>query len=178
VPQFAVWTFALVWLMSERGWGATSAGLLVGAVQLLGALARMAAGQWSDRVGSRLGPLRWVAAACTLSMIGLALTDMMGTSVSIVLLVIASVTTVSPNGLAFTAVAENAGPYWSGRALGIQNTGQFLVSALVPPVLGLLITSVGYPAAWAASALAAAIATPVAPPDPKSRAIAVVHQGK
>ena len=35
--------------------------------------------------------------------------------------------TVADNGLAFTAVAERAGPFWSGRALGIQNTSQYLV---------------------------------------------------
>ena len=36
----------------------------------------------------------------------------------------AAIVTVADNGLAFTAVAEIAGPMWSGRALGVQNTGQ------------------------------------------------------
>ncbi|MCB8808828.1 hypothetical protein LJD48_28195, partial [Escherichia coli] len=68
-----------------------------------------------------------------------ALTDWLDSPASIALLVIASVITVADNGLAFTSVAEAAGPYWSGRALGAQNTGQFLVAAIVPPAIGALI---------------------------------------
>jgi hypothetical protein len=49
----------------------------------------------------------------------LALTDQLDSPVSIVVMVIASVITVSDNGLAFTAIAEIAGPFWSGRALGL-----------------------------------------------------------
>ncbi|WP_313675241.1 MFS transporter, partial [Mycolicibacterium sp.] len=55
IPQVAVWTFALVWLMADRGWSAGSAGTLVALSQVLGALGRVAAGRWSDRVGARLG---------------------------------------------------------------------------------------------------------------------------
>ena len=53
---------------------------------------------------------------------------------SVVLLVLATALTVADNGLAFTAVAERAGPFWSGRALGVQNTAQYVAAALVPPV--------------------------------------------
>ena len=53
--------------------------------------------------------------------------------------------TVADNGLAFTAVAERAGPFWSGRALGMQNTAQFLAAAAVPPLAGLTVTGLGYP---------------------------------
>ena len=49
------------------------------------------------------------------------------------LMVLATVLTVADNGLAFTAVAERAGPFWSGRALGVQNTAQFLTASAVPP---------------------------------------------
>ncbi|MBB3036228.1 MFS transporter [Hoyosella altamirensis] len=49
IPQFTIWSFALVWLMTEREWSAFTAGLLVGAIQLAGAGGRVAAGAWSDR---------------------------------------------------------------------------------------------------------------------------------
>ena len=42
VPQFLVWTFALVWLVDERGWTTAAAGSLVGASQVLAALGRIA----------------------------------------------------------------------------------------------------------------------------------------
>ncbi|PRC57566.1 MFS transporter, partial [Mycobacterium sp. ITM-2017-0098] len=71
---------------------------------------------------SRLRPIRIIAAAAVASMTLLALTDWLGSPLSIALMVVASVITVSDNGLAFTAIAEYAGPFWSGRALGTQNT--------------------------------------------------------
>ena len=48
VPQVVVWTFTLVWLMTDRGWSAASAGAMVTAAQVLGAAGRIAAGRWSD----------------------------------------------------------------------------------------------------------------------------------
>jgi MFS family permease len=70
-----------------------------------------------------------------------------------VMLVIATTVSVADNGLAFTAVAEAAGPHWSGRALGVQNTGQFVAASVVGPAIGALITVAGYPLAFALVAL-------------------------
>ena len=53
------------------------------------------------------------------------------------------VVTVAPNGLAYTAVAERAGPTWAGRALGIQNTFQNLVGFVVATPLAALIAASG-----------------------------------
>jgi hypothetical protein len=51
--------------------------------------------------------------------------------------------TVSPNGLAFTAVAERAGPQWAGRALGIQNTFQNALAIVVATPLAIVIGAAG-----------------------------------
>lgn len=166
IPQGTVWTFALLWLHRDIGWSLAAAGILVTVTQILGAAGRIGAGAWSDRVGSRLGPLRTVAIAAALSMAALALaawTHMWWAAIP--LLVVASVITVSDNGLAFTAVAEIAGPYWSGRGLGIQNTGQNLAMAAVPPVFGALITTGGFAAAYLLAAGLAVAAVPLVPTD-------------
>ncbi len=163
VPQYVVWTYALVWLISERGWTESAAGLVITAAQFLGALGRVAAGGWSDRVGSRLRPLRLVALSVVLSMAALAAAALTDSAVAVALLIVASVTTVAPNGLAFTAVAEIAGPFWGGRALGIQNTGQFVAAACVGPAFGGLIALAGFPAAFALAALIPAAAVPLVP---------------
>lgn len=168
VPQALVWTFTLVWLMTERGWSPTSAGGLVTGAQILGALGRIAAGRWSDRVGSRLRPIRTIAGAAAVSMAALALTDALGSGWSVAVMIVASVLTVSDNGLAFTAIAEIAGPFWSGRALGAQNTSQLLATGLTPPVFGALIGAAGYPAAFAVCALFPVLAMPLVPADPES----------
>ncbi|MBF6370839.1 MFS transporter, partial [Nocardia puris] len=109
-PQATVWTFALLWLHRDIGWSLPVAGILVTATQLLGAAGRIGAGAWSDRVGSRLRPLRQIAVAAALCMAGLGVTAWtQWWWLAIGLLFAASVITVSDNGLAFTAVAEIAG---------------------------------------------------------------------
>lgn len=163
VPQFVVWTYGLVWLISDRGWSAGAAGLLITVAQLLGAAGRMAAGAWSDRVGSRMKPLRVVAMAAAGVMLALAFADWVNSPVSIALIVLATVISVADNGLAFTSVAEIGGPFWGGRAMGAQNTAQFLAAAAVPPVLGALIGAVGYPLAFALTAVLPAVAVPIVP---------------
>ncbi|PRY61542.1 sugar phosphate permease [Knoellia remsis] len=166
VPQFLVWSYALAWLVTDRGWSAGAAGALVAVAQLVGAFSRIAAGALSDRVGSRMRPLRWVALCVVVLMLGLGLTATLGSPLAVALLVAATGATVADNGLAFTAVAERAGPFWSGRALGIQNSGQYLVAAFVPPVAGALIARSGYAVAFASAAAFAAAALPLVPGDP------------
>jgi MFS family permease len=82
---------------------------------------------------------------------------------SAMVLIVASTVSVADNGLSFTSVAEAAGPSWSGKALGIQNTGQFIAASAVGPGIGALITAVGYPVAFAL------VASPRWPPSPSSR---------
>ena len=164
IPQATLWTFALLWLNRDAGLSLPVAGAIVTCTQLLGIAARIGAGSWSDRVGSRLRPLHTVAIAAVISMTALA-----GAAwlhwwwAAIPILFAASAITVADNGLAFTAVAEIAGPYWSGRGLGIQNTGQHLASAAVAPVFGALVAAAGFPITYLAAAVTAAVAIPLVP---------------
>ncbi|NKY52068.1 MFS transporter [Nocardia vermiculata] len=164
IPQATLWTFALLWLNRDAGLSLPVAGAIVTCTQLLGIAARIGAGSWSDRVGSRLRPLHTVAIAAVISMTALA-----GAAwlhwwwAAIPILFAASAITVADNGLAFTAVAEIAGPYWSGRGLGIQNTGQHLASAAVAPVFGALVAAAGFPITYMVAAVTAAVAIPLVP---------------
>jgi sugar phosphate permease len=164
VPQFTVATFALVFLIDARGWDATGAGRLLAIAQLGGAAARLGAGYWSDRVGSRMRPMRILAVSTAIGMIGLAAAAAAGSSVAVPVLLACAVVAVSTNGLAFTAVAEYAGAGWAGRALGVQNTGQNALAAATPPVLALAIGSIGFGASFAVVAafpMVAALLVPV-----------------
>lgn len=163
IPQFAVWTFGLVWLVDERGWSAGAAGALIALSQIPGAVGRIAVGHVSDLVGSRMRPLRWVGVAAGITMLLLGLTAETGWWVAVAMLVLATTVTVADNGLAFTAVAERAGPFWSGRALGIQNTAQFLTAAIAAPLAGAAITHWGYAVAFALTAIGPLIAVPLIP---------------
>jgi len=170
VPQFALSTFGLVWLVVALGFTPLAAGLVVAAAQFLGAVGRVVVGVLSDRVGSRLRPLRWVAVAGIAALLATAGAGALGPGslgwgiAAAGCYVLASCVSVADNGLAFTSVAELAGPFWSGRALGAQNTGQYLGAAIVAPVVGALIGVVGYAGAFALVAIAPLVAVPLVPP--------------
>ncbi|WP_082951522.1 MFS transporter [Mycobacterium sp. 852002-51057_SCH5723018] len=163
MPQTVTVTFMLVWLINHRGWSVAAAGGLVTLSQLLGALGRIAVGRWSDRVGSRLRPVRTIAIAAAVALFLLALSDSTGSGYVVLLMVAVSVIAVLDNGLEATAITEVAGPFWSGRALGVQNTTQRLMAAAGPPLFGALIMAAEYPAAWALCGLFPLAAAPLVP---------------
>ncbi|MEZ0362099.1 MFS transporter [Mycobacterium sp. pUA109] len=163
VPQSMTITFILVWLIVDHHWSTPAASALVTVAQLTGALGRIAVGRWSDHVDSRLRPKRFVAVACFLALLVLALNDHFDSPLAETAMVVASVIAVGYNGLAATAITEYAGPFWSGRALGVQNTFQRLTAAITPPAFGALITAAGYPLAFAVCALFPLAAIPLVP---------------
>jgi sugar phosphate permease len=150
VPQFAVSAFALVYLVDARGWQPASAGRMLAAAQVGGALARLLVGHWSDRAGSRLRPMRMLAVATGVVMAALAAGAASGDAAATPVLFGAAIVTVTTNGLAYTAVAEYVGRSWAGRALGIQNTGQNLLAAATPPLIGSLVAGPGFGTAFGA----------------------------
>ncbi|MFC7533223.1 MFS transporter [Actinoplanes sp. GCM10030250] len=163
VPQFTITTFALVFLTDARGWTALAAGHLLAGAQVFGALSRLAAGYWSDRTGSRLRPMRIIAVVTGGAMLALAAAAATGSGTAVPLLLFLSVVAVSSNGLSFTAVAEYAGPAWAGRALGIQTTGQNVVTAATPPVVALAIGAASFAPAYAVVAAIPLIAAALVP---------------
>ncbi|MGY1682592.1 MFS transporter [Geodermatophilus sp. SYSU D01176] len=169
VPQFVVAAFSFDFLVRAAGWSVGAASTLLALTQLGGAAARLGAGAWSDRAGSRVGPLRLAAVAVsavvgTLAVVAVLTPDVLGPAAVAAAVVLAAVVTVSPNGIAFTSVAEQAGSAWAGRALGTHNTVQNLAAAGTVPLAALLVEGgPGYPAAFAAGAVAAALAVGVVP---------------
>jgi sugar phosphate permease len=165
VPQFVSATFAVTYLVSARGWSPIAAGQLVAVVQLAGAAGRILAGVWSDRAGSRTRPMRLIAVVALATMVLWAVGDVLDSWLAVAALVAALIVSVTDNGLAFTATAELAGPFWAGRALGVQNTGQNIAAMAAAPLFSTLITAFGYPVALVLAALfpaAGAVLTPVA----------------
>jgi MFS family permease len=168
IPQFTVAAFAFDYLVSGRGWSPGTAGPLLAVAQVGGAGTRLAAGWWSDRAGSRLGPMRGLCLATGVVLLSLAVGAASGSALAVLAVLLASVLTVSTNGLAFTAVAERAGQAWAGRALGVQNTAQNIAAAATPPALAVVIVGLGplsgYSAAFSVVVLLpllAAVALPV-----------------
>lgn len=108
-------------------------------------------------------PKRIVAVASFVALVVLALNDHIDSPLAEAAMVVAAVIAVGYNGLAATPITEYAGPFWSGRVLGVQNTCQRLTAAVTPPAFGALIIATGYPVAFALCAIFPLAAIPLVP---------------
>ena len=163
LPQFAVATFTLAYLVAERQWDPAVAGRMIFGFLVAGAFGRVAAGVWSDRVRSRLRPMRQLAVASATLMIVIAVGALTALWFVILGFAVAAVVTVADNGLAYTAVAELAGPEWAGRALGLQNTVQNIAAVAAAPLLAALIGASGYAVGFLVAAVFPVLAIPLTP---------------
>jgi sugar phosphate permease len=169
VPQFAVTVFSEEYLVAVRHWTSGSAGRLLAGVQLAGACGRLVAGKWSDRVGSRLRPMRQIAVASAVAMVAVGVTSASGSPLVLGALAVATVISVTDNGLGFTATAELAGRAWSGRALGMQNTAQNIVAFATPTLFAALVGQVDYAGAFVVCAVFPAIGVLTTPVGAEGR---------
>jgi sugar phosphate permease len=131
--QIALLGFFVLFLHDRRGVSTAVAAGGLAAAQVLGGVARIAVGRWSDRLRMRIVPLRWIALALAASVA--AIPVLLDAPVSILLpaLVLAGALSMAWNGLSFTAAAETAGRARSGAAIGLQQT--FLsAGSLVAPI--------------------------------------------
>lgn len=153
LAQLSLLSFLALYLHEERGWSVGASALALGAVQIGGAVARVVAGIWSDRLGSRIRPLRLLAlsgaATLGLSAALLGAPDVAAATA----LIAAGVLTMAGNGVSFAAAAEMAGPARVGTALGLQNTILFVAVAVAPPAFGAAVGLTSWTAAFALAAL-------------------------
>jgi predicted MFS family arabinose efflux permease len=120
---------------------------------VLGGVARIAAGIWSDRLRARIVPLRRVALGLAASVAATTVLLDASTWILVPPLVVAGTFGLSWNGLSFTAAAESAGRARSGAAIGLQQT--FLsAGSIVGPIA--FATAVHHTSWRLAFALAAA----------------------
>jgi sugar phosphate permease len=152
VAQLAITGFLVLFLHDQRGLSdGAAAGVLAG-VQVVAAVMRIGGGRWSDRVGSRVRPLRLVglASSVTLAFAAAAL------SAPLVLLVPAFVLagglSMAWNGLSFTAAAEIAGRSRSGAALGMQQSALAAAGAIVPPAFAAVVAASSWRVGFALAA--------------------------
>ena len=131
--QLSLLGFFVLFLHDHRGVSTAVAAGALALTQVLGGIARIAVGRWSDRIRMRIAPLRWLALAIAAT--AAVTTVLVDASPWIVLpaLVVATTFGLSWNGLSFTAAAEAAGRARSGAAIGLQQT--FLsAGAIVAPI--------------------------------------------
>lgn len=145
--------FVVVFLHQNRAVATGAAGIVLAAIQVLGGGLRIAAGRWSDSVGTRVGPLRILAWTMAVALAVLAASTHAPLVVLVPAIVLAGSVSISWNGLVYTATAEVAGRRHSGTALGLQQTGLAIAGAAAPIAISGIVASSTWAAGFAAVAL-------------------------
>jgi len=135
LAQIGITGFVVLFLHEQRGLSKEAAGAVLAGIYVLAVAARIASGTVSDRLGSRLGPLRTIGVALALLTACVAATIDAPLALLIPLFLGAGVLSMSWNGLAYAAAAEAAGAARTGAALGFQQTLLGVVVASAPPVV-------------------------------------------
>jgi MFS family permease len=154
LPQSALLTFSVSYLVDDRGWSPVRAGWLLSGALLLTVLTRPLVGYVADRLGAPLGLMRIFAFGNAVVLLLVVLGALTGTWLGTVMVFVACVSTVTGYGLASTVVASFAARARLGRALGVQHTLQSLVTTAGPVVLSAVIGGAGYAGAFVVIAVA------------------------
>lgn len=155
--QLAVLGFGVLFLHDVHGLSDSRAALVIAGSQVLAIALRIAAGRWSDVVGSRLNPLVRIGGATSL---GLGLVALLaGGPLWLLVPTLAAAGGISMawNGLSFTAAAELAGSERSGAAIGFQQTVLGGIGVVSPIIFATTVSGASWRAAFALAAV-----TPVA----------------
>jgi sugar phosphate permease len=158
VPQTAVVSFLVVYLVEGFHVSAGAAAGLLALVQMGGGAARIGLGWWSDRTGLRLRSLGTVAFVAAGLFAVLSLLGALHWVAAVPVMALAGVVAISWNGLAFTAVGELADPRRVGLVLGVQNTAVAAGMAVTPPALGALVERFSWGPAFAVVMCSAVLA--------------------
>lgn len=140
-PQFAVLTFATVYLHDFAGVGIVGTTVAMASVQLGAMIFRVWSGRYTDVHGNRRGYVRAVVLIAVAAFAGLTLaTAWQAPAVWLIAAIVAAGVAVSAwHGVAYTELATLAGPARAGTALGMCNTlvygSLFLAPLSIPHIL-------------------------------------------
>ncbi len=150
--QLAIMAFVVLFLHDARGLSTAHAALVLAAVQVGGAIARVVVGRLSDREGRRIPLFIRLSGALAVAVAAAALLVHGPLLVLVPVLVVAGVLGMSWNGLSFAAAAEAAGARRSGAAIGFQQTVLGIGGIAIPIGFAALVAGQSWRAAFLASA--------------------------
>lgn len=150
--QIAVVGFAVVFLHEQHGVSQEAAALVIAAAQVLAAGIRIGSGRWSDVLGSRVVPLRYVGLAVAASLGTTAAVAAGPLWILVVALALAGGLSMGWNGLSFAAAAELAGARRSGASIGFQQTVLAAIGVAAPVLFAATVSATS----WAIAFLLAA----------------------
>jgi sugar phosphate permease len=132
--QIGITGFVVLFLHDHRHVSTHAAAALLASINVLAIGARIGSGRISDRMRTRLRPLRVIGIALGAATAAVAILVDAPLAVLVPAFAVAGVLSMAWNGLAFAAAAEAAGASRTGAALGFQQTLLGVVVAAAPPV--------------------------------------------
>jgi sugar phosphate permease len=139
--QIGITGFVVLFLHEHRHVSTHAAAALLAGINVLAIGARIGSGRISDRMRTRLRPLRVIGVALASATGAVAVLVDAPLAVLVPAFAVAGVLSMAWNGLAFAAAAEAAGAARTGAALGFQQTLLGLVVAGAPPAFAAVAAS-------------------------------------
>jgi sugar phosphate permease len=136
--QIGITGFVVLFLHEHRHVSAHAAAAVLASIEVLAIAARIGSGTISDRLGSRLGPLRVIGIVLTLFTACVAAATDAPLALLVPLFLVAGVLSMAWNGLAYASAAEMVGAARTGAALGFQQTLLGVVVAGAPPLVAVV----------------------------------------
>jgi MFS family permease len=153
IAQTALIGFVVLFLHDARGMSTGAAAGVLAASQALAAVARIAAGRWSDRLRARVVPLRRIGLASFATVALVAVLTAAPLWALVPLLAFAGGLSMAWNGLSYTAAAELAGPGRSGAAIGFQQTVLSVIGVGAPVAFAAVVAASSWRTAFALASL-------------------------
>lgn len=172
IPQFAVLTFATVFLHDFGHIGIAGITATMVAVQLGAMIMRVWSGRFTDKRGNRRAYLRGSTLVAVASFVVLAAAVGSGYRLSEALLIsiiaFAGICVSAWHGVAYTELATLAGKERAGTALGMVNTAVYFGFFLTPLCIPHLLAMGSWGIVWLVTAGCALFAYPLFPKQEKS----------
>ena len=153
VAQIMVTGFVVLFLESQRSFSAWQSGAVLGGMNAIAVVGRLASGRVSDRIGSRLELMAWIAIGTAVGVATAAASVDAPAWLLVTALVVGGGLSMSWNALAVAATVETVGPQRSGAALGLQQTMLQIAVVATPLVFAPFIAATYWHAGFAVAAV-------------------------
>jgi MFS family permease len=166
-PQFAILTFATVFLHDFGRVGTVAISAAMATLQIGAMVMRVWSGRYTDRRGNRRAYMRGSAIVAAAAFAALAGVVALGHAAPIALIglmiVVAGVCVSAWHGVAYAELATLAGPARAGTALGMANALVYIGLFLVPLLLPHLLAATSWAFVWFVGGLIALLVYPLFP---------------
>jgi len=152
VAQVAMMGFVVLFLYDEHDFSTGEAAAVFAAGQAIAAVLRISVGRWSDVLGSRVRPLRWIGVAIGVALALVAVLSGAPTLLLVPALVLATAISMAWNGLSYTIAAELGGRR-SGAAIGFQQTILAAIGVGAPVAFAAVVSASSWGLAFGLAAL-------------------------